>query len=124
MNLVDVREDLMDLLGSVSANTYVFPPEVVLTPAVICVPDTPYITPMAISTGKYRVKFRLTFATAMANNQAALNTIEEMVFAAYNALINVGYIVGETSDPRPTTLGQSELLTCDIVVEAMVQLEE
>lgn len=120
MNLSELREDLADLLAGLNANVYFFPPEVPILPAAIVIPDVPYITPLSISANKYRVKFRLTFAVAMTNNQAALNTIEELTFAAYAAL-PVGYIVGETSDPRPTALGQSDVLSCEMIVEVITQ---
>lgn len=120
-SLVDVRQDLADLLGGLSANVYFYPPEVVLCPAIIVIPDVPYITPVSIGAGKYRVKFRLTFAVAMTNNQAALGTLENLIIEAYETL-PVGYIVGETSEPRPATLGQSDLLTAEIIIEVITQL--
>jgi hypothetical protein len=121
MNLATVREDLADLLANLSANVYFFPPEVVMTPAVVIVPDSPYIQPVAIGRSKYRARFRLTFAVAMTNNQASLNTIEELIFDAYDAL-PVGYTVFDVTDVRPTNLGQSDLLTAEMVVEVMTEL--
>lgn len=122
MSLVTVREDLANLLSGMNANVYFFPPEVVMTPAAIVIPDTPYITPLSIGTGKYRVKFRLTFAVAMTSNQAALNTLEDLIFAAYDAL-PVGYILGEVSDPRPVNLGQADLLAAEMLVEVITQID-
>lgn len=121
MNLATVREDLADLLAGLSANVYFFPPEVVLAPAVVIVPDSPYIQPVAISRSKYRARFRLTFAVAMTNNQAALNMLEEMIFDTYAAL-PVGYTVFDTTDVRPTNLGQSDLLTAEMVVEVLTEI--
>lgn len=122
MSLATVREDLAGLLSGLNANVYFFPPEVVMTPAVIVIPDTSYITPLSIGTGKYRVKFRLTFAVAMTSNQAALNTLEDLIFAAFDAL-PVGYILGEVSDPRPVNLGQSDLLAAEMMVEVITQID-
>lgn len=121
MNLATVREDLADLLAGLSANVYYFPPEVVMSPAVVIVPDSPYIQPLAISRTKYKARFRLTFAVAMTNNQAALNTLEELIFATYEAL-PVGYTVFDTTDVRPTNLGQSDLLTAEMVVEVVTEI--
>ena len=121
MNLATVREDLADLLASLSANVYFFPPEVVLAPAVVIVPDSPYIQPIAIGRSKYRARFRLTFAVAMTNNQAALNTLEELIFDTYAAL-PVGYTVFDTTDVRPTNLGQSDLLTAEMIVEVITEI--
>jgi hypothetical protein len=121
MNLANVRQDLADLLANLSANVYFFPPEVVMAPAVVIVPDSPYVQPVAISRSKYRARFRLTFAVAMTNNQAALNTLEELIFATYNAL-PVGYTVFDTTDVRPTNLGQSDLLTAEMVVEVVTEI--
>lgn len=122
MNLAVVREDLGNLLGNLNANVYYFPPEIVMTPATIILPDNPYVTPLSIGTNKYRIKFRLTFAVAMTSNQAALNALEDLVFAAYDAL-PVGYILGEVSDPRPVNLGQADLLSCEMLVEVITQIE-
>jgi hypothetical protein len=121
MNLATVREDLADLLAGLSANVYYFPPEVVMSPAVVIVPDSPYVQPLAISRSKYRARFRLTFAVAMTNNQAALNTLENLIFAAYAAL-PIGYTVFDTTDVRPTNLGQSDLLTAEMVVEVVTEI--
>lgn len=121
MNLATVREDLADLLAGLSANVYYFPPEVVMSPAVVIVPDSPYIQPLAIGRLKYKARFRLTFAVAMTNNQAALNTLEELIFATYQAL-PVGYTVFDTTDVRPTNLGQSDLLTAEMVVEVVTEI--
>jgi hypothetical protein len=57
----------------------------------------------------------------MTNNQAALNTLESLIFDAYSAL-PVGYTVFDTTDVRPTNLGQSDLLTAEMVVEVMTEL--
>lgn len=121
MNLATVREDLADLLAGLSANVYYFPPEVVLAPAIVIVPDSPYLQPVAIGRSKYRARFRLTFAVAMTNNQAALNTLEELIFDTYAAL-PVGYTVFDTTDVRPTNLGQSDLLTAEMVVEVLTEI--
>lgn len=120
-DLATVREDLADLLSGLSANVYFFPPEVVMAPAVVIVPDSPYIQPVAIARSKYRARFRLTFAVAMTNNQAALNTLEGLIFDAYAAL-PVGYTVFDTTDVRPTNLGQSDLLTAEMVVEVLTEI--
>lgn len=120
-DLTTVREDLADLLAGLSANVYFFPPEVVLAPAIVIVPDSPYIVPVAIGRSKYRARFRLTFAVAMTNNQAALNTLEGLIFDTYAAL-PVGYTVFDTTDVRPTNLGQSDLLTAEMIVEVLTEI--
>lgn len=121
MNLSGIREDITDLLSGVDANVYFFPPEIVMTPACILIPDSDYITPMAIGANKFRIKFRLTFAVKMTSNQAALNALEDLIFEAYNSLA-VGYILGEVSDPRPVNLGQSDLLAAEMRVEVITQI--
>jgi len=93
----------------------------VMAPAIVIVPDSPYVVPVAIGRSKYRARFRLTFAVAMTNNQAALNTLESLIFDVYDAL-PVGYTVFDTTDVRPTNLGQSDLLTAEMVVEVMTEL--
>lgn len=122
MNLAEVRQDLADLLSGANAAVYINPPEVPIVPAIIIVPGEPYIEPVLIGTGRYKITFKLTFAVAMTNNQAALNNIEELIFYAYGVL-PIGYIVKETSAPSPVNLGNTDLLTSDITIETIIQAE-
>lgn len=120
MNLADIRQDIADLLSGADANLYFYPPEVPLLPAIILVPADPYIQPITIGTNRFKVRFKITFAVAMTNNQASLNKIEELVFYAYDNL-PVGYSVLETSNPQPVALGQTDLLSCDLLIETIIE---
>lgn len=122
MNLADVRQEVADLLDGVSANVYFFPPEVPMLPAIIIVPADDYITPITLGTNRYKVRFKLTFAVAMTNNQASLNTIEDLIFYAYEAL-PVSFMVGAVTNPQPVNLGQTDLLSCDLIIETMIETE-
>lgn len=123
MNLAEVRQDIGDLLAGANANVYFFPPEVPMLPAIIIVPANEYIKPVNIGSNRFMVRFRITFAVAATNNQASLNTIEELIFHAYDSL-PIGYKLLETSQPQIVQLGQTELLSCDLLIETILQIEE
>lgn len=122
MNLSEIRQEVADLLDGITANVYFFPPEVPMLPAVIIVPADDYVTPVTLGSKRYKVRFKLTFAVAMTNNQASLNTIEDLVFYAYDKL-PVSFMVGATTNPQPINLGQTDLLSCDLVIETMIETE-
>ena len=121
MNLTSLRQEIADSLSSETANIYFYPPATLVPPAVIVVPDSgTYIEPISIGAGKYRVRFRLTCAVALRDNQSALELIETLIFGVYQSLPS-GYVVLDASSPAILNLGQSELLTSEITVEKIIQ---
>jgi hypothetical protein len=120
MNLTELRQEIADSLNSLVANVYFYPPATIITPAVIVVPDSGiYIEPISIGAGKYRVRYRLTIAVQIRDNQSALENIETLIFGVYESLPS-GYVVLDATSPNIVNLGQSDLLTSEIAVEKIV----
>lgn len=121
MNLSETRAALAEALAPVSAVIYPYPPAVVLAPSVTVVPAEPYIEPMALGTSRYRARFQVTAAVNMNDNQAALDNLETLLFAIYAALPS-GWTIGDSAKPSVLDLGQSKLLSSDLVVEIPTQV--
>lgn len=119
MNLSSLRDEIADTLAGLSANVYSYVPKAIIAPAVVVFPDTQFIQPLSIGSGKYQVRFRLTFAVNMSDNQAALDNLETLVFAAYAALPN-HWQAGTTTNPTPVNLGQADLLACDLTLTVII----
>lgn len=120
MNLADIREDIAQLLAGANANVYFYPPEVPMLPAIIIVPADPYCQPIALGSSRFKIKYNITFAVAATNNQAALNTVEELMFYSYENL-PVGYTLLNTTAPRPLSLGQTEVIAAELEIETVIQ---
>lgn len=122
MNLSTLRQDIADTLSGLSANVYAYVPKAISAPAVVVFPDTNYVEPLSIGSGKYRVRFRVTFAVNMSDNQAALDNLETLLFDAYAALPN-HWQAGTASNPQPVNLGQADLLACDLTLTVITESE-
>lgn len=122
--LADIRDTLAYALSEYASTYAVFPypPPVVSPPAIIIVPDAPYIEPYSIGPRtQLRVRYRLTCAVAMLDDQAALANLEELLLNVF-AAVPAGWQVGVASAPSVETVGPSDLLTADVAVEAHVDV--
>ncbi len=99
--LEQIRTPLATALAGVAGNVYSFVPETVIPPAVVCVPDSPYLEFETISKTNIRAKINMTITVAVAynSNPASLDNIEQLIISVL-AVIPVGYIV--SSVERPT----------------------
>jgi hypothetical protein len=115
--LSTVRQPLATALAGVSANVYSFVPESVIPPAVVCIPDSPYLEIETIGKSSVRCKVNLTISAVVAynSNPASLDNIEQLVMSIL-AVIPNGYIVGEVARPTVTQVGTSTMLISDINV--------
>lgn len=112
MNLSSVRETIATALAEVNATIYAYPPKAVPTPSVSVVPDTPYVEPINLGANRYRANFRIIAAVGTMDNEAALDNLESLIFAIYQAL-PTGWVVSETTT-TPLDLGQSVVLTAEV----------
>lgn len=119
--LTDLREALATALEPVGNTFWVspFPPPIVTPPAVIIVPDSPYLEPATIGGQQLRVRYRLTCCVAMLDDQAALANLEQLLIDVF-ASVPQGWQVGVASAPSVETVGPSDLLTADVAVEAII----
>jgi hypothetical protein len=115
--LEQIRTPLATALSSVAGNVYSFVPETVIPPAVVVVPDSPYLEFETISKSNIRAKINFTISVAVAynSNPASLDNIEQLVISVL-AVIPSGYIVSSVERPTVTTVGASTLLIADVRV--------
>jgi hypothetical protein len=115
--LEQIRTPLATALSSVAGNVYSFVPETVIPPAVVVVPDSPYLEFETISKSNIRAKINFTISIAVAynSNPASLDNIEQLVISVL-AVIPNGYIVSSVERPTVTTVGASTLLIADVRV--------
>ena len=115
--LEQIRTPLATALSSVAGNVYSFVPETVIPPAVVVVPDSPYLEFDTISKSNIRAKVNFTISVAVAynSNPASLDNIEQLVISVL-AVIPNGYIVSSVERPTVTQVGASTLLIADVRV--------
>jgi hypothetical protein len=115
--LEQIRTPLATALSSVAGNVYSFVPETVIPPAVVVVPDSPYLEFETISKSNIRAKINFTISVAVAynSNPASLDNIEQLIISVL-AVIPTGYIVSSVERPTVTTVGASTLLIADVRV--------
>jgi hypothetical protein len=115
--LSSVRTPLATALAGVAGNVYSFVPESVIPPAVVIVPDSPYLELETISKSAIRTKINMTISVAVAynSNPASLDNIEQLILSVL-AVIPAGYIVSSVERPTVTQVGASTLLISDVRV--------
>jgi hypothetical protein len=112
----DVRGAIKTALASVSANVYDHVPESPQVPAVVIVPDSPYMELEAIGKASIRVKLNYTVTAAVAylSNPASLDNLEKLVISILSALGASKYELSTVSQPSVTQVGAVNLLVSDI----------
>lgn len=112
-----VRTPLATALSTVSANVFSYVPESVPAPAVVVVPDSPYLEFDTIGKSSFRAKVNMTITCCVAynSNPASLDNIEQLITSVV-AVIPAGYEVSAVDRPTVTTVGASNLLVADIRV--------
>ena len=115
--LSDVRTPLATALASVAGNVYSYVPETIIPPAVVVVPDTPYLELETINKSTLHVKINFTISVAVAynSNPASLDNIEQLIMSVL-VVIPVGYVVSVVERPTVTQVGASTLLIADVRV--------
>ena len=115
--LSDIRTPLATALSGVAGNVYSFVPETVIPPAVVVVPDSPYLELQTInkSTLHTKINFTISVAVAYNSNPASLDNIEQLIMSVL-AVIPTGYVVSSVERPTVTQVGASTLLIADVRV--------
>jgi len=113
----NVRGTLATALATPLASVYTSVPETVIPPAVVIVPDSPYLESTTIGRNVTRVKINMTVSAAVAynNNAGALDQLEVLIITLIG-LMPVGYEVGDVSRPTIISVGASNLLSADLSV--------
>ena len=112
-----IRTPLATALAGVAGNVYSFVPETVIPPAVVVVPDSPYLELQTInkSTLHTKINFTISVAVAYNSNPASLDNIEQLVMSVL-AVIPTGYVVSSVERPTVSQVGASTLLIADVRV--------
>ena len=115
--LSSIRTPLATALAGVLGNVYSFVPETVIPPAVVVVPDSPYLELETInkSTIHAKINFTISVAVAYNSNPASLDNIEQLIMSVL-AVIPTGYVVSSVERPTVTQVGASTLLIADVRV--------
>lgn len=117
MTLANLRQDLATSFAGVTASVYSYVPEAVIAPAIVIVPDSPYLQPTLInkSSLKLEVNFVVSACVAYNSNPAALDNLEQLIVEVLTALPD-NCVVGNVERPTVTQVGASNLLVSDIRV--------
>jgi hypothetical protein len=118
-NLVSLRNSLSSSLSAAGRVVYAFPREQITPPAIVLVPASPYITPVAIGglSNRLNVRFALTVVVGAADNQAALANIETLMLDVYNALPTGTGIINGFSQPQIEEVSGQQMLTSSLTIE-------
>ena len=114
---INCRGTLATALAGVAASVYSSPPEAVIPPACVIVPDAPYLetTTIGASTVRVKINFVVTAAVAYNNNAGSLDNLEQLIISIMQAM-PTGYIVGDVQRPAIQAVGASSLLVADLAV--------
>ena len=112
----DVRGAIKTALAGVTANVYDTVPEAPIVPAVMVVPDSPYMELESIGRSNVRVKLNYTITAAVAylSNAASLDNLEKLVISILSALSASKYELSTVDRPAITQVGNANLLVSDI----------
>jgi len=112
----DVRGAIKTALAGVTANVYDSVPEAPIVPAVLVVPDSPYMEVELIGKSSTRVQLNYT-VTAWGehfSNSASLDNLEKLVISILGALSASKYELSTVDRPAVTQVANGNLLVCDI----------
>ena len=112
----DVRGAIQTALAGVTANVYDTVPEAPIVPAVMVIPDSPYMELESIGRANVRVKLNYTISAAVAyfSNSASLDNLEKLVISILSALSASKYELSTVERPSVVQVGTTNLLVSDI----------
>jgi len=113
----NVRGVLATALSGVAASVYNHVPEAPIPPAVVIVPDSPYLDMEVINSSTFKCKVNLVISCIVAynSNPGSLDNLEKLIISAIQAIPS-GWIVEQADQPRVTEIGASAMLVSDIRV--------
>ena len=112
----DIRGAIKTALAGVTANVYDTVPEAPIVPAVMVIPDSPYMELETIGRANVRVKLNYTITAAVAylSNPASLDNLEKLVISILSALSASKYELSTVERPSVAQVGTTNLLVADI----------
>ena len=123
VTLANVRNDLATAIQAAGYRAHRFPPATVMPPAVVIVPDEPYLSAEVLSAGgnRWAVSFELIVAVAALDNEGQLIQLENITVDVVRNLPR-GIELGPIRRPTVETVGPSDLLTTRIPVTVRANL--
>jgi hypothetical protein len=118
-NLVSLRNDLASALGAAGRVVYAFPREQITPPALVLVPASPYLIPVAIGglSNRINVRFELTAIVGAADNQAALANMESLMLDVFNELPTGTSVINGWTQPQIQEISGQQMLTSSLTIE-------
>lgn len=113
----DIRGALKTAFASVAASVYNHVPEAPIPPAIVIVPDSPYLEMEVINKNTFKCKVNLTISCIVAynSNPGSLDNLEKLIISTIQAIPS-GYEVDSADQPRVQEVGASAMLVSDIRV--------
>jgi hypothetical protein len=123
VTLNNVRTDLANAIQVAGYKAHRYPPATVMPPAVVIVPDDPYLEVEVIGSGGnlWAVRFELIVAVAALDNEAQLIQLENITIDVVRNLPR-GTALGPISRPTVEQVGPSDLLTTRIPITVRATL--
>jgi hypothetical protein len=123
ITLSNVRTTLASAIEGAGYKAHRFPPATVMPPAVVIVPDEPYLTPEVLSAGgnRWAVAFELIVCVAPLDNEGQLIQLENITVDVCRNLPR-GTELGPIQRPTIEQVGPSDLLTTRIPVVVRANL--
>jgi hypothetical protein len=118
-DLVSLRNTLASALGAAGRVVYAFPREQITPPALVLVPASPYLTPVAIGglSNRINVRFELTAIVGAADNQAALANMESLMLDVFNELPTGTAVINGWTQPQIQEVTGQQMLTSSLTIE-------
>jgi hypothetical protein len=113
----DTRAALANAFSALAANVYGSVPESPIPPAIVVVPNSPYMEVVLIGKAQTKVKlnFAITAIVASNSNAGSLDNLEKLIIGILAAM-PAGYVVDVVEKPTVLEVGQSPMLVADINV--------
>lgn len=123
VTLSTVRTDLAAAVAAAGYKVHKYPPATVIPPAVVIVPDDPYLEATTLASGglSWQVNLNLMVVVAYLDNNAALRNIEDIIVKVCTSL-PLGTVFGIVGQPTVEEVGPSSMLTCRIPVSLRTNL--
>jgi hypothetical protein len=116
-SVAETRSTLATAFSGLAANIYPSVPEAPIPPAIVVVPDSPYMEVVLLgkSAVKVKINFAITAVVASNSNAGSLDNLEKLIIGILAAM-PAGYVVGVIEKPTVLEVGQSPMLVADINV--------
>jgi hypothetical protein len=121
--LATTRTAIANAIAGIGYRAHAYAPPAVIPPAVVIVPDQPYLRLETIGNPGTRVvaRFELIVCVAALDNQAQLDHLEQITIDVLQVLPK-GTVVGDIERPTIEQVGPSSLLTLRIPIEVRATL--